>query len=157
MDIDFGIYFNGLRGFDRTGTSMGRHIKTALDEIRKGENLDLYITIFVSIIVAILSAFQIAQLELVIGVLLTIIAIIASSLLVNRRATEEVKNTNQQLIASFNEIKHATEKRPKFGDILREGFPDLKEEIDGAKSVSILGAVLSTSVSRYNANFIQLI
>lgn len=136
---------------------MLRHIKTALAEVRAGENLDLYVTIVLAVIVAVLSVFQIVQLELVISVLLTVIAIIASALIVNRRITGELSRTNQQVKSALDEIKASIVRKPLAADVFREGYPDFKSMLNAATSVSVLGAVLSTSVSRYNSDFVKLL
>lgn len=65
-------------------------IKNVWADIANGRNLDTYITILLSLIVAILGLLNTIPLETLLSALLGIIALSSSSLLVNRRREEEL-------------------------------------------------------------------
>lgn len=58
-------------------------------DIRTGQNIDVYIAIVISVIVALLSIFSIASQAIIFSALLVIMALVLNSMLVNRQQNEE--------------------------------------------------------------------
>lgn len=80
---------------------IGRSFGNIKSDVNSGENLDLYITILIAFAIAVLGIVQVAGVQIVMAVMLIVIGLIASSLLANRRATAELRNTSNELKDEF--------------------------------------------------------
>jgi hypothetical protein len=102
-----------------------RALKRIFDDIKQGENLDLYLTIAVALIVAGLNLLSITPPDLLNSLMLAIFAIIASSLVGNRHRLE---NIQKQLGETNKE------------EILKD-YPDdeLMRDIERANELWIIG------------------
>src|SRR4051812_24449016 len=58
-------------------------------DIRTGQNIDVYVAIVISVIVALLSIFSIASQAIIFSTLLVIMALVPYSMLVSRQQNEE--------------------------------------------------------------------
>ncbi len=67
-------------------------IRRIWQDIRNGQNIDIYITVTVSFVVAILSAFGVTNQTLISSAILAILALVSASLLSNRRANESIES-----------------------------------------------------------------
>ena len=65
-----------------------RHI---LKDFQKRQNLDIYITIIIAIVVSVLGIFQVTDLSVIISAVLATLALVSISLLVNRRENDEIQ------------------------------------------------------------------
>ncbi|MCA9333305.1 hypothetical protein KDA00_05540 [Candidatus Saccharibacteria bacterium] len=125
-------------------------IKSIIDEVKRGENLDLYLTILLAIIIAILSIIDVASQKILNAVMLTTLGLIAGALLSNRKSVSETTSAAQKLGLQVknlrDELMHLGNHEPA---IVRMEYPDLREAFKQAKSVKIIGASLSTSSVQY--------
>ena len=61
-------------------------------DIKSGHNLDIYITVAIAMVVAILGVLGVADDKIVFSAVLATLALVSSSLLVNRRENEEIRS-----------------------------------------------------------------
>lgn len=72
-------------------------IRVILEDVRKGKNLDVYLTISISACIAALGIFSVVNQEVVASATLATLAIVAVSLLKNRNEEENIKNVLEKL------------------------------------------------------------
>lgn len=132
-------------------------INVIVNEIRQGENIDLYVTILLALVVAILGIFQVAKFDVVAGAILATLALLASAMLSSRRATRDMKLANNKLQETMDDLKLQLEQPAYISDLILQGYPDFASQLQSAKRVSVLGAVLSSTVSRYNSEFVRIL
>lgn len=124
-----------------------RYLKQVLDDIRKGQNIDLYFTIAIAIVISILNVFAGSSLQSYIAPLtLAVLALLANAMLVNRHQI----NTIFQLSLELKDvgIRSAHSKYP-------ENYLD--EQFRNAKSgIWILGTWL-TNWPPFQSGFIEAV
>lgn len=76
---------------------MKRYLREAWKDISKGENLDLYVTIATSLVITILGLLGRVESKLLSPIILVILGLIANSLLSNRKATNDVQLSTNDL------------------------------------------------------------
>lgn len=133
--------------------NLGRAIK----EIRKGENIDLYLTVLLAIVVAILGITGVANFEIISAVMLAILGLIANSLLASRRSTQEMQEAAYQLKTQFEKLQQEIRRESSIAEVLSKGYPNLAQEIRSAKNVSIVAIYLSGELTRYYSDFAQVL
>lgn len=117
-----------------------RGIKRVWEEIRRGENLDLYITIVVAIAYVILNLFDLAPDDWIAPLTLATLGILIIALLGNRHRFEE---TVQRLTQSP-------------GSLFQEKFPpDFENDLGQAKEIWLVGVTLNRTIKTYYAIFEQ--
>ncbi len=67
-----------------------RYFKLILQDIRSGRNIDIYATIFVVILVALVDILNISSQEFISSAILLVLALVSSSLLQDRRILQAV-------------------------------------------------------------------
>jgi len=65
-------------------------LKRILDDIKHGENIDLYVTVILAIIISILNAIGLANSALLSSISLAILALLASAILGNRHRLDDI-------------------------------------------------------------------
>lgn len=111
---------------------MMRFFRRVWSEIRRGENVDLYVAVVFALGVAILNLLGIAPQSLLASITLTVLGLLAVSALGNRYQIEELR---QSLTKSV-------------GDILLENFPaNLDSDFESGKEVWLVGVTLSKFVA----------
>ena len=65
-------------------------LKRILDDIKRGENIDLYVTVTLAIIISILNAIGLANSALLSSISLAILALLASAILGNRHRLDDI-------------------------------------------------------------------
>lgn len=111
---------------------MTEAIKKAWNEIKQGENIDLYLTLTIAIVVAGLNLFGIGQ-SLLGSITLAVLALLAFSSLANRRKLEET-------VEKLSRDQHS----------LLERFPPEREEhIKGARDLWLIGLSLYKTINNY--------
>ena len=109
-----------------------------LEEITRGENLDLYITILIAFILLILGFFGISNPDWIISINISVLILIVVSLLGNRYRIENIQR-------SISESSHG---------VFQEKFPeDFEQNISKARELWIVGINLGTTSSIYFRNF----
>lgn len=107
-------------------------IKQAWADIQQGENIDLYLTLTIALILAGLSLFGIGQ-SMLGSITLAVLALLTFSSLVNRRKLEET-------VEKLNRDQNA----------LLDRFPTNREEhMKGAKELWLVGLTLNKTISNY--------
>lgn len=87
---------------------MKRYLREAWKDISKGENLELYATIATSLVITILNLLGIKQVESKLSaIVLALLGFIAGSLLSNRKATNDVQSSTNDLKAEIINFKKA--------------------------------------------------
>ena len=111
---------------------MTEAVKRIWEEIKQGENVDLYLTLVVALLLAGLNIFGIG-LSMIGSVTLAVLALLSFSSLVNRRKLEE-----------------ALDKLSRDKDILLDRFPTNREkDMEGAKELWLVGLTLHKTVDGY--------
>lgn len=122
-----------------------------LQDIRARQNLDVYITVVIAVIVAVLDIFQVTDQTIVTSATLAILALVSVSLLTNRHENNEIRNrlteTQQALADSVavtmryvEELYREAENIPFKGII----YDELKELISRAKNEILIFAAMYT-------------
>jgi hypothetical protein len=110
-------------------------LKNVWQDIKQGENIDLYLTVLLALTLTVLNLFGVAQ-ALAMPVLMAVVALLAISLLVNRRRVEIVIEKLSQ----------------SYDDILLEKIPSTFErDMRDAKQVWLIGVVLARTVETHYA------
>ena len=74
-----------------------KQIKRIGHDIHIGQNIEIYLGVLISATIAVLSAFNITNQTITLSVLLGAMALVTSSMLVNRRQNEEIKDVLSNL------------------------------------------------------------
>lgn len=133
---------------------MVERLKTIAREIRRGENIDLYLTILLAIVVGVLGVFGVVGWEKISAVILATLALLAGSLLTNRR-------TADGLTAALGDIKIAIEKlinrRCSLNDLFkkRAELPTLQQQLEDAQSIEICGMSQLAVATTYRSFLLQ--
>jgi hypothetical protein len=136
---------------------MNKFFAKIFKEIKTGENLDLYLTILLAIVVAILGILQVISFEILSAAILATLGLLASSLLSSRRSTTEIKSSFDKLSSTTSELQEKIQKSSSISELLIKAYPDLTEKLRSAKNVSIEGSTLMSTVTRYTTAFEQLL
>lgn len=70
-----------------------RLLRSVWQDIRSGENLDVYVTVIIAVLVAILSIFELVDQTIVLSTVLATLALVSVALLRNRHADDEIRTT----------------------------------------------------------------
>ncbi|MCA9896559.1 MAG: hypothetical protein H6654_03135 [Ardenticatenaceae bacterium] len=119
-------------------------MKAILSDLQKRENLDVYLTIVLAIIISVLGAFGITKLEIIASAILGILGLSSFNLLQNRRENEKLSNTLGKL---NNEIKAAQYLKN------RTEYPPFKETLANARTVCLMGPTLVNIFSSWSGYF----
>lgn len=107
-------------------------MKRVWTDLKQGENIDLYLTLAIALLLAGLNLFGIGQ-SMLGSITLAVLALLAFSSLVNRRKLEET-----------------VEKLGRDQHVLLERFPPEREEhIKAAKELWLIGLTLNKTISTY--------
>ncbi|MEW5717114.1 MAG: hypothetical protein AB1817_00665 [Chloroflexota bacterium] len=136
---------------------MKKAFNEMIKEIKQGENLDIYVTILLAIVVAVLGITPIVDDKVIAAVTLATLALLATSLLGTRRASSEMKDSYEKLATNVRRLEDKIEEPSHISDFLIRAYPDFTEQFKKAKRVSIEGSTLSSTVTRYFAEFQQLL
>lgn len=135
---------------------MLKQLTNILQKIRNVENLDLYITVAISIVVGLLGLIGLASFEILSAAVLAILALMAGSLLSNRRSMTDIKKVADQLDSEIKSLKLATISFTNPSLLLfRRDIPNLTKDFQNATRISILGASLHSTTITYYSEFEQ--
>jgi hypothetical protein len=108
-----------------------RILKRIWDDTRSGENIDLYITVVVAVILAILNLIGVASQAYVAPITLAVLALLAITSLGNRYRIEELLQRQAQSIDSF---------------YMEEYPPGLKNDFETAEELWLIGVSLNRTI-----------
>jgi hypothetical protein len=129
-------------------------LRLVIEDIRNGENIDLYVIIVVGAVVAVLGILKAIDFEIVGAAILGTLSLLAGSLLTSRRSIEELGDAADLVGQEVQALHKELESRASVSDLFSpEGYPNLSAEFRAAKSISILGQNLTSTVSRYHPDF----
>ncbi len=115
-----------------------RLILKAWQEIKQGENIDLYVTVIVAIGLSILNLLGVAPSAIAAPVTLAVLGLLAISSLGNRHHTDEVFDKLARKQSSF----------------FTEEYPStLRQDIENAKTLVLVGVTLGRTVKTYYSDF----
>ena len=106
--------------------------KQILREIKRGENVDLYVTVLAALGIAVLNLLGLAPQSLISSITLTVLGLLAVSALGNRHQFEELR---QSFTKSIDDI------------FLREFPATLDEDFDSGKEILLVGVTLRNFVA----------
>jgi len=113
---------------------MKEWLRRIWDDVRKGENIDLYVTVFAALVLAVLNIVGITSAEWIAPITLAVLGLLAVATLGNRYRIEKV----------LQEIKSPSR------EVLFEEFPeDVKEHIALSSEVWIVGVTLTRTIKTY--------
>jgi hypothetical protein len=119
-----------------------RTLQRVISDIRSGENIDVYIAILLSFVVALLGLTGRVPLELVASAILLTLAVVLSSVLVSRNTLKELNNTIQELNASRSVDSYLK---------TRDEYAPLSETLANARTIHFMGSSLvSIFLGGYN-------
>jgi hypothetical protein len=108
--------------------------KRAWDDIRKGDNIDLYIAVPLAVVLAVLNLFGLTPTNLISPVTLVILGLLATALLGTRHAVKELSNKLTQTADTF---------------FLDEYPSTLKTDFESATELWMVGISLTTPIRTY--------
>lgn len=114
-----------------------KYIKRIGHDIHTGQNVDIYITIVISIALAVLSIFGIVSQTIIFSALLTIIAIIPYSMLVNRQQNEET-------MVVLSNLKDDRSLGARFFHHEEDDLTEIVQTIKNSQRIILWGYTLST-------------
>ena len=130
---------------------MTEGLKLIAKEIRRRENIDLYVTILLAIVVGILGVVGNVRFEIISAAILATLGLLANSLLASRRSTDKLAERLTALesirsdIASIGKGQLALEKF----FLTREQLPSFEEQLTDAQSIDICGMSLLAVATRH--------
>jgi hypothetical protein len=109
------------------------------DDLRRGHNVELYVTMTLSLCIALLSVLAIVDIKVVSATTLAVLALLAVSGLATRHQSEEAGRRLDQLAANLS------------GDVpadrfLKTRMPALDEDIAAAADIRLVGITLTRTV-----------
>lgn len=110
-------------------------LRQAWDDIRHGENIDLYVAVPLAILVAICGLVGITSPQLISSMTLVILGLLASSLLANRHAVKELSRKLTQTSDTIF-LKDFTE-------------TNIERDFEGATELWLMGVSLTTTVRNH--------
>lgn len=120
-----------------------------LHDIRKRQNIDVYINIVLAIIVSILGLAQIVDNSIISSAVLATIALVSISLLANRRENERIQMLLQRNLRNeFNPFFWENEARKHL---------DFEKQLKLARSIDLLGYTQVGFLRQFNSNLMQAI
>lgn len=124
---------------------MTERLKLILRELKRGENLDLYLIILLAIVVGILGLAGIVRFEIISAAILATLGLLASSLLANRRSTDRLTDRVTTLDTKMSQ------RHPSLDDlfITRGKLPTFQQQLEDAQSIDICGMSLLAVAATY--------
>ena len=113
-------------------------IRDIWKDFQKGQNLDIYITVIIAIVVSILGIFQVADISVITSAVLATLALVSISLLMNRRDNDEIQKAILKI-----ETKGTLAENFLTSD---NDIPQITQLIQKAQKIYFLGTSLSTSI-----------
>jgi hypothetical protein len=88
---------NLLQHRDEESRTMVRFLKRVWEDIRQGESIDVYVSVVLAIVLAILSVIDIVPADWIASVTLAVLALLAVAILGNRYKLEGIRNHHRVL------------------------------------------------------------
>src|SRR5579859_5137417 len=120
-------------------------IKRIGSDIRTGQNLDVYIAVGISVVVALLSILGVVSQTIIFSTLLAIMALVPYSMLVNRRQNEET-------MAVLSNLKSTHSLAARFF-YTEDDIAEMARTIRSSQRVIIWGYTLSTHIPYLKEEF----
>jgi len=109
-------------------------LKRLGEDLRRGENLELYVTVVIALVLAVLNVLGIASPDLLASATLATLALLAVGLLVNRRRMEALVQAHG----------------PGNAILFSEEWPDLRPEFERAREIYLVGInLVRTTMNNY--------
>jgi hypothetical protein len=114
-------------------------IRRVRDDLRGGRNVELYLTVTLSLCIAILSVFDVVNIKVVGAATLAVLALLAASGVASRHQAGEIRGRLDQLTADIS------------GDVpadrfLKPRMPALDDEMAAATEIGLVGVTLTRTV-----------
>jgi hypothetical protein len=109
------------------------------DDLRRGHNIELYVTVTLSLCIALLSVFGVVDIKAVSATTLAVLALLAASGLATRHQSEEAGRRLEQLAASLSGDVPADQ-------FLKTRMPPLDEDIAAASDIRLVGVTLARTI-----------
>ena len=130
-------------------------INQIIQEVRRGENLDLYSMTLIAIVIAVLGVFGIVDFRTLSAAILAILAILSGFLLASRKSVTGVKDAAIQLNSNLKSLQQEISGKKCISEFLSKEYPDLSDDFLLAKRISILGTTLASTSIHYYVDFEQ--
>ena len=92
-------------------------LKRIIDDIKQGENLDVYISVPLAIIIAVLGILNQVSFEIIGASILGTLALLSASLLSNRKASSEIKTTTEKFNTIVSGLEQSMQKNCTVTDV----------------------------------------
>jgi hypothetical protein len=136
---------------------MRNTLKNIFSEIRRGENIDIYLGITVAIAVGLLGLMSFISLEVVSAAILTTLGLLASSLLVNRHSANSISTQLDKLDSIQRQIQEMSSSSKSLDDVFRTRgqLPSLTEQVSNAQSIDLCGMSQLAMATRYRGMLLE--
>lgn len=114
---------------------MIKFLRNIGQDIRRGENIDVYLTIVIALTSILLSMVGFTDPGWIAGLTLAVLAILAVSLLGNRHRLEVIEHKLTEEV----------------GGVFLQDFPDIRADLERASDVWLIGVTLNRTVRNYHA------
>ncbi len=129
---------------------MLRFLEKVFQDIREGENLEIYLTLAVVLVLLALDVFGIASTEAVAAGTLATLALLAYSTLKNREQMQHIMDTSTATQAVVEQVSIG---KPKADDFFWREKRFLQRDLAQAKFIGIVGVTLNRTVRDYQDIF----
>jgi hypothetical protein len=117
---------------------MKHFIKLIIEDIKKGENIDLIVTVALVIIISIFGVIGMASSEIVSSVTLAVLGLMAIGLLGTRYKIDDI---------------HRKKDSTNLFEFMTDDFPELKTELINATEIWMVGLMLKGTTTRHYYHF----
>jgi hypothetical protein len=126
---------------DRPPPEPGRvsFLRRVSDDLRRGQNIELYVTVTLSLCIALLSVFDVVDIKVVSATTLAVLALLAVSGLATRHQSEEARRRVAQLASNLSSDVPADR-------FLKTRMPALDKDIETAADIGLVGVTLTRTV-----------
>jgi hypothetical protein len=129
---------------------MLKFLEKVFQDIYKGQNLEIYLTLVVALALLLLDIFGIASTEAVAAGTLATLALLAFSTLENREQMQHLADTSTATQAVVEQVVSG---KPKAGDFFWKRRRSLEGDLARARFIGIAGITLSRTVRDYLDDF----
>lgn len=136
---------------------MLERLKIIGNDIRNGENIDLYLLILLSIFLGISGIIGVLSFEILSAAILATLGLLANALLENRRSLEKISSFFSQLEALPLKIESLVDHQTTLDEVFRtrSQLPQFEAQLHGAQSIDMCGMSMLALTTLYRDLFVD--
>jgi hypothetical protein len=134
---------------------MKKTIEDIKNDIKNGENIDIYLSILLAVVVAVLGIIGVASFSILSAAILMLLSLLAGSILMIRKSANDARGASLEMATKLNDLQSALSslRHTSVSDIFRRGYPNLQKDFDNTSSISVLGTNLVSTINSYYGIF----